>query len=150
VKNIKTIVIAAVAAVLVAAAVIALFGVIREGRRERNISRGEEKLIKTFYGEYNSRNFEYIYHVMFGANYRQNAPYAEFEAVQKAIYSRTGKVLKWERKEREVKKDGDRTQLYSSYKTLREKHNTIDEFIIMEQNGIWTIENIRQGPEKLK
>ena len=146
-KNVKPIIIA-VAAVLVAVAVVFLFGVLKKAQTEHKIAKGGEKAISTFYEEYNKRNFTYIYHVMFGANFRENTPYAEFEAVQKAIYSKTGKVIKWESDERETKEEKGVALVYSRYKTLREKQNTVDEFALIEQKGVWAIENMRQSVEK--
>ena len=85
---------------------------------------------------------------MFGANFRENTPYAEFEAVQKAIYNKTGKAIKWESSERETKEEKGVALVYSRYKTLREKQNTVDEFALIEQKGVWAIENMRQSVEK--
>ena len=146
-KNVKPIIIAVVA-VLVVVAVVFLFGAVRNAQRDHKVAKGEEKLINTFYEEYNNRNFTYIYHVMFGANFRENTPYAEFEAVQKAIYNKTGKAIKWESSERETKEEKGTALIYSRYKALREKQNTVDEFALMEKKGVWAIENMRQSVEK--
>jgi hypothetical protein len=143
VKN-KKLAVILVAVILGVSAVVVFFGPFRSTRDGHGISKEEEKLVKTFYEEYNDRNFAYLYYVLFGSDFRENTPYARFEALQRNIHDGTGEVLEWELVAREAREHQGMPIIHAGYRTVRERENTVDEFVLMERDGIWTIENMVQ------
>lgn len=132
------------AVILGVSAVIVFFGPFGTSRDVHRMLREEEKLIRTFYEEYNLRNFVYLYYVLFGSDFRENTPYARFEALQRNVYDGTGEVFEWEQVGREAREHQGMPIIHISYRTVRERENTLDEFVLMERDGIWTIENMMQ------